>query len=333
MIRILLVSLVIACISSCGNPDHPTKKDPAKILSTPPFASLTDSINRFPDDPELYFRRARLLSHNNFQSMATEDYKKSWELSQDEGVALEYVSNLVMTDQTRAAERFLQQAMEKFPQNTEFGRRLAEIYVQENQPLMAQEEYKKILEQDSSNFEAWYEKGQFLLKMKDTPSATKALEKSFAIMPINYSGIALANIYTAKKDPRALQICNQLIAQDSSGLQTDPVFTKGVYYSEIKDYDKAIEQFDLCIKRDWKFSDAYIEKGIAFYETKNYSQALKTLKLAITVSNTDADAYYWLGRCQEATGDLSAAKLNYQRAFSLDNSFSEALQALRRLKR
>lgn len=188
-----------------------------------------------------------------------------------------------------------------------------------------------MIARDSTNFETWFERGTLLASMKDTAQAIESLERSFTILPINYSGMALANIYVAMKDPRALEICDMLLASDTAETQTDPVFMKGIYYAEIKEYDQAVSQFDECIRRDWKMTDAYIEKGIILFERKDYDEAMKVFNLSATVSNTDADTYYWIGRCYEATGKKEEAITNYQRALALDNSFSEARKALRRL--
>jgi tetratricopeptide (TPR) repeat protein len=327
---IAIVSIII-CGLSCGSSDPSVKKDPFLALNHPPFNDITDSIRQFPDNPELYLRRATLLSQNKLQDIATPDYKKAWELTNDENIELEYISNLLLTDHTATGVELLKRGAVKFPVNTEFNRRLGEVYLQKNQPDSAMEQFENIIRKDSSNFEAWYDKGTLLSKLKDTAGAITALERSFSLLPINYSGIALANIYAAKKDPRALDICNILLAKDSGSLQTEPVYMKGVYYSEAKQYDLAIEQFDICIHRDWKMTDAYIEKGIIFLEMKKVDSALKIFNMAATVSNTDPDTYFWMARCYEAKGDKQQAAANYDRAYALDASFMEAREGLKRV--
>jgi tetratricopeptide (TPR) repeat protein len=236
-----------------------------------------------------------------------------------------------MTSQVNKAIQLLKEEAQKSSDNTEFSRRLGELYMQTGDNQKALNEYNNIITKDSSNFEAWYDKGTLLLRLKDTSGAINSLETSFSLLPINYSGIALANIYVARKNPRALEVLNVLLSKDSAGIQTEPVYMKGVYYSEMKDYDNALKLFDECIKRDWKMTDAYIEKGIILFERKQYDEALKVFNMAATVSNTDADAYYWMGRCYEATGKKEEAIINYERALSLDKNFSEAKDALHRL--
>ena len=323
---------IITGMISCGSSGNKSsEKDPFRVLGRPPFAAITDSIKRFPGHPELYLRRASLLSQSNLKDLATPDYKKAWDLTGNEGIGLEYISNLLLTDHLAYGVQLLKQGAERFPDNTEFNRRLGEVYLQKGEPDSAMRQYNTIIKKDSSNFEAWYDKGTLLAKLKDTPGAVKALERSFALLPINYSGMALVNIYAAKKDPRALGICNILLSQDSGSVQTEPIYMKGVYYSETKKYDSAIKQFDLCIRRDWKMTDAYIEKGIIFFEQRKFDSALKIFNMAATVSNTDADAYFWMARCYETSGDRQQAAANYGRAYTLDNTFTEAHQGLERV--
>jgi len=320
-------------MSSCESPGNKAVKiDPVALLAAPPYKGISDSIQQFPDNAALYLERATTLSQHNYHAIASPDYQKAWELTSDPGVALEYISNLMLTDKTRQAVSLLRKSISQFPETTEFSRRLGEVYMETGEPEKAMEAYESILHKDSTDFETWFDKGALLAKLGDTAGAIASMERSFHILPINYSGLALANLYIAGKNPRALELCNILLTRDSSGNRIDPIFTKGVYYSETNQLNEALEQFDECIRRDWKMTDAYIEKGIVLFENKKLTEALAVFTLAATVSNTDADAYFWMGRCYETLGDKEKAAVNYERAFALDRSFFEAWDALKRLK-
>ncbi len=79
--------------------------------------------------------------------------------------------------------------------------------------------------------------------------------------------------------------------------------------------------FNECIRRDWKFADAYIEKGIVLHDLKKYDSALKVFTTAATVTNTNADAWYWMARFYEVKGKKELALVNYKRALALDKEF------------
>jgi tetratricopeptide (TPR) repeat protein len=165
----------------------------------------------------------------------------------------------------------------------------------------------------------------------DTTTAINNLETAFLQHPDITTGLRLANLYAETKNPKTVTLCDALLAKDSARELTDAVFIKGIYYSNVNDTAAALQQFDDCIKRDWKFIEAYIEKGIIQYDQKNFTGALKTFELAVKVANTYPDAYYWLGKCQEAMGDQEQALDNYYRAQALDKGFTEAKEGIKRL--
>jgi tetratricopeptide (TPR) repeat protein len=328
---LLMPAFLMVTMAACD--EAPTPPKTGEVLNQAPYKSITDSISQHPDIPGMYLERAIRLSQHNKLELATPDFQKAWELSQDPGVALEYVSNLLLVDNVPEAVSVLKDCAQKFPEHTEFNRRLGEIYSETGDTKGALAQFDDILLHEPDNFEAWYDKGTVLAKMKDTGAAIKALERSFSLQPINYTGIALANLYISQKNPRALQICNYLIQKDTANVQTDAVYAKGVYYSETGNPALALQQFEECIKRDWKLTDAYIEKGIIFYEQKRLDTALKTFNMSITVSNTNPDGYFWIGRCYEAMKDNDRAIENYQRALSLDRTFVEARDRISKLKK
>jgi tetratricopeptide (TPR) repeat protein len=327
-LRNLLAISLFGLFCSCGTED---KKDPRQLLEAPPYAGITDSIRQFPKNAALYSERATMLSQTNQHELATADYKMAWELKPDENIALLYINNLLMINKPNEAVRLLKECVAAYPGNTDMHRRLSEIYAATGQSSKAVEQYNELLEQDSLNFETWYEKGRLLSQLNDTAGAILALERSYAIQPLNTTGLTLANLYAAMLSPKTLAFCDSLLARDTSTV-VDVLYAKGVYYSDTKQHAKALELFEECIKRDWKFADAYIEKGLVLFEQKKYENALDVFTMAATVSNTLADAYYWMGRCYEATGKKELALVNYQRTLALDRNFTEAMDHIKGLK-
>ncbi len=324
--HIIYYAILFICIG-CSNSSN------EDILLKPPFAVLTDSIQRFPSNANLLLHRGELLAQHNQHELAYLDFKTAWEMEKSEEIATAYVANLYLVNRPAQAVAVLEESVKKFPGNPEFRRRLSEAYIQTGYSRKALEQYDSIIRNDSSNFEAWYEKGMLLAEMKDTSGALSAFEHSYSLQPLSMNGLPLANLYAETENPRALTICDELISKDSSGQSLDPIFIKGVYYSNTKQAKAAIEQFEECIRKDWKFTDAYIEKGIVLYEMKNIDEALQTFKLATTISPRYPDAYYWLGRCFEAIGKKEDAMDNYIRAYSLDRKFKEARMRIDSLRK
>ena len=308
-----------------------TNEDTQGLLNKPPYAAITDSLEKFPDNTSLLVRRADLLSQNDQHELANVDYRNAWKRDSSEPVAMRLVSNLLLLGKDNEAIRLLETSVRKFPDNPEFRRRLSEAYFQTGRSKEALAQYDNLLQADSMNFEAWYEKSLLLVEMGDTTSAIDALERSYALQPLTMNGLALANLYAETKNPLAITVADDLIRKDSLA-SLDPLYVKGIYYSNTRQYPQALETFEQCIRTDWKFTDAYIEKGIILYELKNIDEALQTFKMATTVSPGNADAYFWQGRCYEAAGKNEDAMDNYIRAYKLDRDFAEAKEAIDRLR-
>src|ERR1700733_8242240 len=103
-----------------------------------------------------------------------------------------------MINKTKDAVAFLENCITRFPENMNFRRRLSELYEQTQEFDKALKLNDEILRKDSSNFEAWYTKGQLLVALKDTMGGIKALEHSYELQPVNNTGLAIASIYAER---------------------------------------------------------------------------------------------------------------------------------------
>ena len=323
------IAMLLVC-TGCDSSEA-DENGSAKMLKEPPFKTITDSIHDYPDNPDLYLKRAQLLIQKKHTALAVNDYRKAWELRPDEPTALYYTASMFMAGKERQAIALLKECIKKFPDNSEFARRLSEAYLQSGQPGEALKQYDLLLSKDPENFEALYERGRILAELRDTANAIASLERAYMLQPLQIYGIALANLYAETRNPKVIALCDDLISRDLEQQATEPIYLKGIYYANTRQYAAALQQFELCIRRDWKFTEAYIEKGIILYEEKQYDEALKTFSMATTVSNTYPDAYYWVGRCYEAKGNKQDAAENYYKALALDRDFDQAKDALKRM--
>jgi tetratricopeptide (TPR) repeat protein len=322
--------ILAAC--SCNLPGSKSANGFNEILQQPPFKAISDSIEKNPSDAGLFLRRAELLTQNNQHDIAYYDYKKSWQLQPSESAALLFASNLFLTGRNKDAIELLKKCIQQYPANMEFMRRLGEAYTQSGDTKQALALYDELIKKDTANFEALYEKGLLYAQLKDTGNAIALLERAYRSQPILQNGLALANLYAETKNEKVIVLCDALQQRDTARDFVDPIFLKGVYYSNIKDYPKAIGLFDEAINRDWRFIEPYIEKGIILFQQKNYDEALKTFQFATNISYTNADNYYWMGRCYEAIGKKEEAIDYYYKALTFDRNFKEAREAVKRLK-
>ncbi|HEV3222415.1 MAG TPA: tetratricopeptide repeat protein [Puia sp.] len=324
---ILLVVLTLEIVK-CKNKNSHSESQDSLILNDPAFKNINDSINKFPGDASIFLRRAIRLTQQNAHELAYSDFQKAWSLQPSLEIALPFAANLEILGRLGERLSLLESLNRQFPSNTQIGRLLADTYAVSGRSDQALMIYNGMIAKDSMDPETYYEKAMLLETLKDTIHAIKALQKAYSFQGVDTYGLELANLYAEQKNPKALEICDYILKHDSARILIDPFFIKGIFYANVKQYPKAIAQFDSCILRDWKTTDAYLEKGRVFFQMKNFNEAIKTFNMAITVTSTDPDAYYWLGRSYEAQNRKMEAINNYRKAISLDKNFTEAKQRL-----
>ncbi|MFT3705765.1 MAG: tetratricopeptide repeat protein [Agriterribacter sp.] len=192
-----------------------------------------------------------------------------------------------------------------------------------------------LLKVDTASAAVWYRRGDILLQKGDTVASIQALQNALKGGPLFMEPqLQLAAIYSNQSKPEAVAVADKIIqyAQDQK-YATQARFIKGLYYSNINDKTKALEQFNECIKNDYTFLDAYVEKGLLLYDQKNYKEAMRVFEQTIQVSNGFAEGYYNAGRCEEALGNKAEAITYYQKAIGLDKSFTIAQEALARVSK
>ena len=328
-----LLLMFVLTDTACKNKKNDPQTAASAVETNLLYKSLNDSIKKFPADASLYLRRAERLTQENAHELAYNDFQKAWTLQPLIENALPYAANLAILGKHADRIALLEKVNHLDSSNSQVRRLLAEAYAGFGKPEQALLIYDDMIAKDSLDPETSYEKALLLEQLKDTTQAIAALQKAYSIQRVDTYGLELAHLYAEQKNPKALEICNFILRQDSAFILIDPFFIKGIYFANMKLYPKAIAQFDSCILRDWKTTDAYLEKGRAYYHMGNFSEAMKTFNMAITVSNTDPDAYYWLGRCYEAQHKKVDAMNNYRKAISLDQNFIEAKQRMDLLDR
>jgi len=181
-------------------------------------------------------------------------------------------------------------------------------------------------------FDYLFKRSELLLLAGDTANAIKTLE--FFIIPgeLTEAGLQLANLYAETKNPKTIAFCDLMNKNDEGKRDPNPDYLKGVYYYNVGDYNRALELFNSCIKKDYTFLDAYMEKGRILYKQSKFKEAMEVYDIAIKVSNSFADAHFWKGKCQEALGQKEEAKISYQRAYAFDKTLTEAKEAADRIK-
>jgi tetratricopeptide (TPR) repeat protein len=106
----------------------------------------------------------------------------------------------------------------------------------------------------------------------------------------------------------AITACTALLQADNGTAAFGDVFyNRGSAYLNNKQYDRAVQDFDVAIKRKPDFAVAFINRGFAHEKTQQYDEALKDYDQALKL---DSKSVFSLVH----RGDAYAKKEQYQRA-------------------
>ena len=329
MQKIRLALIVITILTACNNKEETSPY--SNIYQLPELRVISDSINQFPKNDELYYRRANLILNvnPNYTDAAIYDMQKAWSLNQTADYATD-LGYLLLRNKPDSAVSFLKKASTHFPGIPELNYSLAEAYLAAKQPDSALSIHNEILNTDSTNSYYLERKAALLIKLDKKEEAAAILEKLYNAGN-KYIGSDLAFLFAETKNQKVLIIADDMIRSDTAEEHAEPYYFKGVYYYNIGDKSKAIDLFNRAIQNDKYFSDAWIEKGKTQFELKQLDKAKATFEKMIEISPDNADAFYWLGKCEEQAGNKQEAKINYQKAYALDKSLVEAKEAASRI--
>lgn len=300
------------------------------VLSQPPFDQLTDSIEKAPQNPDLYYRRGVLLYQNNQAAYAEQDIRKAWQLRPDEAYALS-MTTLLKQKSPDSAIVFLREATRKLPGSIALQIGLARGYQKKGELEKALAITDTVIKYFPGQLDALTLKSEILNAQNNNSGALTYLERAHALVPSDPSlAYDLAYEYADAKNAKAIALTDSIIKARTPEFEK-AYYIKGVYLVNIGKTAEAIKNFDEAIRTNYNFLDAYRDKGQALLDQKNYKEALRTFELALKIAPASADFYYLVGKTQEAIGNKPEAKLNYQRAYGLDQSMTEAKEAADKL--
>ncbi|MGD1840640.1 MAG: tetratricopeptide repeat protein [Thermonemataceae bacterium] len=123
------------------------------------------------------------------------------------------------------------------------------------------------------------------------------------------------NAYQEGYYTKAVELCNQIIALDSSYIET--FYLRGKAESNLGHHMKAIESFSIVLEYNPSYNDVYVSRGGVYYDIGNYPAALEDLSRAIKGNPSDRVAYYNRGIIYELLNQMEKACADWQKAADL----------------
>ncbi len=143
--------------------------------------------------------------------------------------------------------------------------------------------------------------------------------------------IILGYTYFLKGDnEKAIKEFDFVLEQDKN--YYDAHYNLGLVFLDEERYNEALIEFEKTVKIAPKDFKGHVQMGITYRKMEEYDNATKSLETANKLAPTNADIIYEIGMVAEAKGDYDDAILIYKDALAYDPLYTDAVDALDRLK-
>lgn len=150
----------------------------------------------------------------------------------------------------------------------------------------------------------------------------KTFRQLAAILLILVGLLTVANVSATPQEDIAR--CTQKIQQNPN--DADSYFNRGNAYYDLKQYERAIQDYSKAIALNTNYAEAYFNRGIVYYNLGQYERAILDYNKALEfkqhefIYNNRGNAYSKLGQKERAILDFDKAiELNPNYAMAYNN--------------
>lgn len=148
-------------------------------------------------------------------------------------------------------------------------------------------------------------------------ASLEAIEKK-AIKSVNeWIGLAEAEPDLYKR----LRLYDQALQEQDDAVLFN---NRGSTKTELGKIKHAVRDFDLAIRAEPDYGDAYYNRGVAMIHLKRYEKAIEDCSKALTLNPTSFRAYFNRGLAKQRIGRLEESALDFDLAIALEPTFSHS---------
>ena len=120
-------------------------------------------------------------------------------------------------------------------------------------------------------------------------------------------------------DDDTIASCTRVLARPALDVndRARTLYNRGIGYSNKRDYDRAIRDYDEAIRLDPESARTYNNRGSAYLDKQDYDRAIRDYSEAIRLDSKHAKAYYNRGLSHSKKQDYDSAIRDYDQAIRL----------------
>ncbi len=324
------VALFIA-LAACKNGEKKTVVDNNPVFQNPKLKEVSDKIAQDPNNAALYFERGNKLHKLQEDSLAINDYKKAVSLDSTKAEYYSAIGQVLFEHKDISGSvTYLEKALKLNPEDKVAQLKLAKMFVYIKEYSKAFNAINTVLRQDVFAAEGYFLKGMIYKDLKDTSRAISSFRTAVQV-DAQYADafVQLGQIFSAKGDPVALSYYNNAFKSDTTDVF--PLFARGVYYQDRKEYELAKEEYRNAILHNRLYLDAYFNMGYVYMQQDSFEKALRQYELITQLDQTNPEGYFNKGLAYEKLGKKEDAIREYQQTLVFAEDFEAAKIRLKAL--
>ncbi|MEO6833322.1 MAG: tetratricopeptide repeat protein [Chitinophagaceae bacterium] len=327
--RILVFLLLAASLYSCKQKPPPPQQE--SIYFSQKIKPFTDAITKDSTKGDAWYNRGIMLHRLKMDSLALIDFYRAAAIDTNKAVYASTIGDLLFEHKdVDASIQWLMKALRHDPDDVKAHLKLAKMMLFSKEYKIAIGEVNKVLRKDPYNAEGYFLKGMVYKEMKDTAKAISSFQTVINVAPdYRDATIQLGMIYCAKGSKLGPEYLMSAFRMDTSNVL--PLYARGMYFQQQKDYERAKEEYKSCVLRDPQYSDAIFATGFILLQQDSFEKARRQFDLVTKVAPTNAVAYYNRGLCSELMNDKVAAAADYKQALTFDPNYTTAKEGLKRV--
>jgi tetratricopeptide (TPR) repeat protein len=330
--------LFLTLLWSCGNDPKPAETaNPTTQVQGSGNADidgLTQKIAATPNDPGLYAARAAFWWDNEGYDEAIADLEKALTL---DSANIEYYH--VLADfyldyyKSRKALMTLEKAARMYPNRIPTWLKLAEfqlILKQHENALFSLEHIRTI---DPLNAEMFFMFGTVFKDMGKIDQAMNAFQSAVEQEPdLIDAWINLGQLFAEKENKIAIKYFDNALRVDSNNIEA--IKAKAYYLANTEDdLNEAIRLYKKINVIAPQYVEGYYDLGLLYLDQESYDLAWQSFDLAVKNEPTFVNAYYYRAIASEGKGDVGAAISDYKQILNMEPNFEAAQEALAALEK
>lgn len=327
---LLYLSFSVFGLISCGNNEKKNQNDTKNQKEI--THELDEAIQSDPKNASLYVKRATLYHKIAEDSLAIVDLKKAIQLDSTKAAYHSFIGQILFDHKDiSGSARYFQKALELNPSDEVSHLKLAHLFLFSGEYPKAFIEINNVLRANVYNAEAYFLKGMCYKNMKDTNRAISSFQTAVQTDP-KYADayLQLALLFEAKKDPLAIRYYEN--AYNANPTDFEPLYGEGMYWQNQNEYEEAKKVYHRILLHNNNFPKAYYNLGWMLLQQDSTEKAYRQFDLAVKVQPDYADAWYNRGLCSEILGKKKEALSDYEQALTFAPKTPYILQALERVK-